>query len=171
MATIDKRPPARTTAKPAARPAAATRPTAAAQSRGERSTTRVAYVAGGIAALAVALAIGALALLRPDLLPLSKGDPIAFAQTGPFFIQSDDYSFNATVAIQTDSADARWARNNKERIDVALQQILAETDPLTLKAPGGLEAAQQSLAAALNQRLGVRHVQVVLFTDFIIEAN
>jgi len=80
----------------------------------------------------------------------------------------DGYSIAATIAIKTSDADLRWAGRNRINLETEFQRALYELDPQRARAPGGLQAFQQGLAATLNQALNTDKIQQVVLTDFLV---
>jgi hypothetical protein len=134
-----------------------------------RNDHTLAYAAG---ALVIVLVIGFVAgwiYLKPTRYPIGAG--IAFAKIGPLHVETEGYTYNASLAIQTDAGNARWATKNKDALNDLLYRTLAGTDPKTLRTPAGLAAMQQTLTHAINETLDQPRVQQVLFTDFVLQAD
>lgn len=86
----------------------------------------------------------------------------------PVAVGHSGHSISATFAIKTSAADARWAQQNRDGIEAALQQSLMGVDPQRVLAPGGLQAMQQNMHVALNGLLATDKVQQVIVTDFLV---
>jgi flagellar basal body-associated protein FliL len=96
---------------------------------------------------------------------------VAFDKVGPFHIETEGYTYNASLAVQTAAGDARWLRRHHDTINETLYRSLLATHPRALTTPAGLVALQQSMTQSVNSTLDQPRVQHVLFTDFVIQQD
>jgi flagellar basal body-associated protein FliL len=96
---------------------------------------------------------------------------VAFDKVGPFHIETEGYTYNASLAVQTTAGDARWLRRHHEAINETLYRALLATPPQALTTPAGLVAMQQTMTQSVNRSLDQPRVQQVLFTDFVIQPD
>jgi hypothetical protein len=131
--------------------------------------TRIAYYAGiAVACLVLGFLIGwgYFKTLQPR-----TGADVAFAIIGPLNISTQGYSFSATLALQTRSDDADWAKKNMPALSDALHQALFNSDPKIMRTPAGLVTLQSALARTLNGGADQPRVQQVLFTDLTLQSD
>ncbi|HYD80107.1 MAG TPA: flagellar basal body-associated FliL family protein [Paucimonas sp.] len=141
----------------------------AAKKKKPKDDYTFAYMAGILVAGLVVGFVAAWAYYKPFQQQL-RAD-VAFAAVGPFHIENQGYTFNASLAIQTDSDNGRWAKKNKDALNDLLYRTLLDTDPKTLSTPAGLVSTQQVLTQTINQSFDRPRVQQVLFTDFVLQAD
>jgi flagellar basal body-associated protein FliL len=96
---------------------------------------------------------------------------VAFDKVGPFHIETEGYTYNASLAVQTTAGDARWLRRHHDTINETLYRTLLATHPQVLTTPAGLVALQQSMTQSVNRTLDQPRVQQVMFTDFVIQPD
>ena len=128
----------------------------------------VSYFAG-IAMLAVCLGLAFAWFLlsrtdriRPD---------ISFANVGPLVLSYQGYSFSTKLAIKTGADDAVWAAQNKQALEVVLQNTLAQTDPKQILAANGIGPLQTMLKDEINKAFQSGKVREVLLTDFVFASD
>jgi flagellar basal body-associated protein FliL len=144
------------------------KPAAKKQKQSDEYT--LAYIAGIVVVLLVIGFLVGWFYIKPTMQDRIETN-VAFAKAGPFHVETTGYTYNATLAIQTDSDNARWARTHQEALNEQLYRTLLETDPKALSTPVGLAAMQQTLARKINETLDKPRVQQVLFTDFVLQAE
>jgi flagellar basal body-associated protein FliL len=157
----------RSTREPAAG-TATVRPLGAGKSK-VRNDHMLAYIAGTLIIVLVIGFVAGWAYLKPTRHQI--GADIAFAKIGPLHVETEGYTYNASLVIQTDAGNARWATKNKDALNDLLYRTLAGTDPKILRTPAGLVAMQQTLTRVINETLDQPRVQQVLFTDFVSQAD
>jgi flagellar basal body-associated protein FliL len=84
-----------------------------------------------------------------------------------------NYAFSASLSVQTSAKDAKWASQHKNMLTAALQQVLTNSNPKSLRDPSGLQLLQQSLKKAGNASLGLgkNGMKEVFLTDFVFQSN
>jgi flagellar basal body-associated protein FliL len=136
----------------------------------QRDEYTLAYAAGLIVVLLVVGFLVGWFYIKPTLQNRIETN-VAFAKAGPFHIEATGYTYNASLAIQTDADNARRARKHQEALNELLYRTLLETDPKILSTPAGLAATQQTLTRKINETLDKPRVQQILFTDFVLQAD
>jgi len=157
--------------RPLTRPAAPPMPIRRqpAKKRKELSDYSAATLAGAmVATLVIGFVIG-WAYVQP-MRERAQTD-IAFAKSGPFHIETDGYTYNATLAIQSDEGNARWVSRHQEALNDILYRQLVSANPKALMTTAGLMEMQRTLTVAINEGANQPHVQQVLFTDFVIQQD
>lgn len=97
--------------------------------------------------------------------------PVTYSSFGPVVVRGSQFSIRATVAVQTQNADASWVQTHRKELNFALQTALTNADPVRVKGPGGLAYLQGILRDAANTALNTHNVQEILLTDFVIQSN
>lgn len=100
------------------------------------------------------------ALITPDYVAL-----------GPLIVSTDTYSVSARIALQSDSADAEWVKQNDAALRRVLQAALMTLDPQQVHSPGGLAALQARLLKTIHEQLSTDKVELLLLTDFILQTD
>lgn len=98
-------------------------------------------------------------------------DQITYLAIGPLLVNMQNYAFSASLSVQTNAKDAKWASQHKNTLTAALQQVLTNANPKSLHDPSGLQLLQQSLKKAGNASLGKSSLKEVFLTDFVFESN
>jgi flagellar basal body-associated protein FliL len=130
--------------------------------RRERSIVRIlltacTLVAAGFAGAWLYLQYAEQQHLNNTYTPLKR---VAISRAG--------HSIAAGFAVKTSDADARWALQNRDALEAALQQSLLRVDPQQVLAPNGLKALQQRLPQEINTALATSKVREILITDFLV---
>ena len=129
----------------------------------------LAYVSGIVVTLLVIAFVAGWAYIKPRQGQIVTD--VAFAKVGPFHIETEGYTYNASLAVQTDAGSARWLKKHQEALNELLYRTLISTHPKLMRTPAGLVAVQQTLTQTINQTLDQPRVQQVLFTDFVLQAD
>lgn len=129
----------------------------------------LAYVSGIVVTLLVIAFVVSWAYIKPRQGQIVTD--VAFAKVGPFHIETEGYTYNASLAVQTDAGNARWLKKHQEALNELLYRTLVSTHPKSMSTPAGLMAVQQTLTQTVNQTLDQPRVQQVLFTDFVLQAD
>lgn len=134
-----------------------------------RNDYSMAYTAAAAVVLLVIAFFAGWAYLKPQQDRIVTD--VAFGKAGPFHIETDGYTYNATLAIQTKADNGRWLKRNQEALNDLLYRTLVSTNPKIMSTPAGLAAVQETLTRTINQSLDQPRVEHVLFTDFVLQAD
>lgn len=96
---------------------------------------------------------------------------VSYANVGPLVLSYQGYSFSTKLAIQTGTGDAGWATQNKQALEVVLQNTLAQTDPKQVLASNGIGPLQNLLKDEINKAFQSSKVREVLLTDFVFASD
>lgn len=135
------------------------------------SINTLAYATGVALACVVLVFVVIWAYFKPVLYQFKFTPDVAFASFGPIHIENRGYTFNASLALQTRPDDARWARDNKKKLNDLLFRALYDTNPEIMRSPAGLVQVQETLAKTANTAFERPYVLQVLFTDFVIQTD
>jgi flagellar basal body-associated protein FliL len=126
----------------------------------------VAYVSAAIAV--VLMVVGMIAWYQfhqTEVVPPT----MAYTTFGPYQVQMQELTISASISVQTEAGNGDWAKQNRAKLEVIFQSVLAKVDPEKIKNKHGIEMLQDSLKDAANQDLQTNNVVAVLLTDFLLE--
>jgi flagellar basal body-associated protein FliL len=96
---------------------------------------------------------------------------VAYVSFGPLVVRASHYSIRTSVAVQTANSQESWVQDNKQQVELALQEALSGIDQDRARQPDGVAYLQTVLRDRVNAQLHTKNVQDVLLTDFIIQSN
>jgi len=150
-------------------------PKAAPKAVAAKTVSKVGSQENFFAYVAAAVVIGLVSIFVLSWSHLKTSGKLAsevsYTRFGPYRIDTQNYSLTASLAVQTSGDDAGWAEHNREALNVIFKQVLAGSDPKSIKAPNRLQILQDALMKACSNAFGPKIVQSVFMTDFTFEIN
>jgi flagellar basal body-associated protein FliL len=126
----------------------------------------VAYVSAAV--VVVLLVVGTIVwyqFRQPEVVTPT----MSYTTFGPYQVQVQELTISAGISVQTETENSDWVKQNRAKLEVIFQSVLAKSDPQKMKSQHGIEMLQDALKDAANQDLQTDHVMAVLLTDFMLE--
>jgi hypothetical protein len=94
---------------------------------------------------------------------------VAFAKFGPYQVLTPKFGILTSISVETGPDNIPWAMQNKTRLDVIFQMVLAKSDPQPINGENSMQMVQEALRNAANQDLHTDNVQAVWLTDYVLQ--
>jgi len=127
-----------------------------------------AYITAAIAVGLVIAFVVVWSVVRSNSPPAAD---ISYAKFGPYQIETQRYSINVTLSVQTTQGDSDWPAKNRKMLNTIFKTVLAQTDVKIFKDPNGEQQLQDALKKACETEMHTNTVQAVVLTDFSFQTR